>query len=542
MNLTFERGIEQQKKIVIGFFLKKNILISTDFLEDYNNLNMENLYNLITDKIVSKDFLMLNKDIKEVLGKIDKIDLNWFELERSKVLLEKKKDDKIYKKFIEYFHSELKKSDKIVWEKKKNNGMGEVKVLFSYKDKTMGGKQKRVISDFISYFNIRFKSIEKLLQGRQELKNLTLINKIINKKDKGQISFIAMISDKQITKKKNIILTLEDKTGTIKAVIMQNSKIYEMAKDLVLDDIIGINGVNYNDIIIVQSIVFPDIPGKELKKANSDVYAIFISDLHIGSIEFLNENFDRFIKWLNLEIGEDEHKKIAEKVKYIFIIGDLVDGVGIYPGQESGQNISDIYAQYDECAKLLDKIPKDKYIIISPGNHDANRLAEPQLELYKDISKKLWELENVIMVSNPAYVNIHSSENFTGFDVLIYHGYSFDYYVANVDSIRQNGKYDRADLILKFLLKRRHLAPTYSSSLCIPDKEKDSMVISIVPDIFCTGHIHKSYISNYKHITLVSSSCWQSKTDYEERVGHNPEPCRVPIINLKTREAKILKF
>ena len=323
---------------------------------------------------------------------------------------------------------------------------------------------------------------------------------------------------------------------------MQNSKIYEMAKDLVLDDIIGINGVNYNDIIIVQSIVFPDIPGKELKKANSDVYAIFISDLHIGSIEFLNENFDRFIKWLNLEIGEDEHKKIAEKVKYIFIIGDLVDGVGIYPGQESGQNISDIYAQYDECAKLLDKIPKDKYIIISPGNHDANRLAEPQLELYKDISKKLWELENVIMVSNPAYVNIHSSENFTGFDVLIYHGYSFDYYVANVDSIRQNGKYDRADLILKFLLKRRHLAPTYSSSLCIPDKEKDSMVISIVPDIFCTGHIHKSYISNYKHITLVSSSCWQSKTDYEERVGHNPEPCRVPIINLKTREAKILKF
>jgi len=45
------------------------------------------------------------------------------------------------------------------------------------------------------------------------------------------------------------------------------------------------------------------------------------------------------------------------------------------------------------------------------------------------------------MVSNPSTINIHSSDNFPGFDILIYHGYSFDFYVAEVESIRNQGGY-----------------------------------------------------------------------------------------------------
>jgi DNA polymerase II small subunit len=63
-----------------------------------------------------------------------------------------------------------------------------------------------------------------------------------------------------------------------------------------------------------------------------------------------------------------------------------------------------------------------------------------------------------------------------------------------------------------------------------------------IPDFFITGHIHKSIAANYKNITLISGSCWQSKTAFQEKVGHNPEPGRVPIVNLKTRDIKILKF
>jgi DNA polymerase II small subunit len=181
-------------------------------------------------------------------------------------------------------------------------------------------------------------------------------------------------------------------------------------------------------------------------------------------------------------------------------------------------------------------------MIICPGNHDAMRIAEPQMELYKDFAKPIWELDNAIMVTNPCLVNIHATEGFSGFDVLLYHGYSFDYFAANVDSIRNGGGYDRADLIMKFLLQRRHLAPAHTSTLYIPSPKEDYLVIKKVPDFFVTGHIHKSSVANYKGVTMICGSCWQSKTSFQEKVGHHPEPCRVPIANLKTRDVKILKF
>ncbi|MEK6920300.1 MAG: DNA polymerase II small subunit, partial [Nanoarchaeota archaeon] len=218
------------------------------------------------------------------------------------------------------------------------------------------------------------------------------------------------------------------------------------------------------------------------------------------------------------------------------------DGVGIYPGQENDLEILDIYEQYKTCAELLHKIPKHIKIIIGPGNHDAMRLAEPQLPFYEDIAKPLYELTNAIIVSNPAIVNIGVQEGFPGINVLMYHGYSFDYYIANVDEIRNNGGYDRADLVMKFLLQRRHLAPTHASCLYIPFADDDPMVIGKVPDIFATGHLHKTSVSSYRNITLICGSCWQGKTAFQEKMGHNPEPARVPIVNLQTREVKILRF
>jgi len=256
----------------------------------------------------------------------------------------------------------------------------------------------------------------------------------------------------------------------------------------------------------------------------------------------LPEQFNNFIKWINGEFGNEMQKEISKKVKYIFIAGDLIDGLGIYPGQESELNIKDIYKQYEECANLLKKIPSNISIIICPGNHDAMRLSEPQPPLYEDFAQPMFGLTNVFLVSNPSLINIHSSGDFPGFDVLIYHGYSFDYYVANIDSIRNQGGYDRADLIMKFLLKKRHLAPAYSSTLYMLGKDKDPLVIERIPDFFVTGHIHKTSVSNYRNITLICGSCWQSKTPFQEKVGHHPEPCRVPVVNLKTRKVKILKF
>ncbi|MBW2979923.1 DNA-directed DNA polymerase II small subunit [Candidatus Woesearchaeota archaeon] len=523
--------MEQQtinKKEVVSFFLSKGILLSPDMLQLEEE--PDSIYTNLAEKTSTKDFLVLSKDINELLASGQNLDTNWSELERAKAIFEKGRGDKIYKQFLGYLGSTTKQ------EAQQNK---EVKVVVSYE----ADSQKRDIQDFVQYFNARYKAIEKILRNRQELSNTLSINRILHKTDRSHISLVGAVGNKQTTKNNNIMLTIEDPTGAIKVLVNKNKpELYEIAKDIVPDEVIGVAGVNGDKIVFANAVLQPDIPQNDLKKSPHEACVAVLSDLHIGSNNFLAEDFDRFIEWINLRKGSKEQLELAKKVKYILIAGDTIDGCGVYPGQDKELTIKDISKQYEGCARLLKKIPQHINIIICPGNHDAMRIAEPQPPLYKDFAGSIHELPNVTLVSNPALVNIHSNDKFSGFDILLYHGYSFDHFVANVDSIRNRGGYDRADLIMKFLLKKRHLAPTHTSTLYIPTRDKDPLVIDKIPDIFVTGHIHKSIVANYKNVTMVCGSCWQSKTTFQERVGHNPEPSRVPIINLKTREVKILKF
>jgi DNA polymerase II small subunit len=414
-----------------------------------------------------------------------------------------------------------------------------VEVLYPYNKKP----KKADVSCFVQYFKKRYDGIKQILAARPDLNAITSISRIKSKVDKEQVSLVGMISEKAETKNGNIILTVEDPTGEIKVLLGKDKKdVKEIAIDLVLDDIIGIKGQSTGEIVFANSIFLPEVPQtKEYKKCSDEIYACFLSDIHAGSKQFLKENFEKFLRWIRGEAGDEAQKEIAARIKYIFIAGDLVDGVGIYPGQEKDLDVKDIFEQYKLCFNYLDKIPKDKIIILSQGNHDAGRLSEPQPPLHEKFRQGA-DFSNFVFVNNPGTVRIHKSKNFEGFTCLLYHGYSFDYYVANVNSIRNNGGYDRADLIMKFLLQRRHLAPSYTSTLYNVDELEDPLIIKELPDFFITGHIHKTAVSNYKNITMVSGSTWQDKTEFQEKLGHKPEPCRVPIVNLNTRDIKIIRF
>jgi len=523
---------KEKQKEIINYFLKKEILLSQDFLNSLaEDFSPEGLNQAISQNLGASGILVLTSDVIKMVDKGAELDTNWVDFEKARVLFEKGENKSLYFKFIDFQRAE---------EVDKAKQASSVNVLFSYKKES----KKRDIQDFVAYFNARYKALEKLLRKRAELQNLTSIARLKNKKDKETISIIGIVKEKRNSSKGGIMLTLEDPTEYIKVYINNNKPdLFNPAKDIVLDEVIGVVGVSGNKILFANKILWPEIPlSKELKKSPDECYVVFLSDFHVGSNKFLPNEFNQFLEWINVRLGTEEHKEIAKKVKYVFVAGDLVDGLGIYPGQEEELSIKDTKKQYEECANLLKKIPPHIQIIICPGNHDAMRIAEPQPELYKDYAEKIWELPNVTMVSNPAMVNIHSSADFPGFDVLMYHGYSFDYYVANVDSIRSQGGYDRADLIMQFLLQRRHLAPTHTSTLYIPDVAQDPLVIEKIPDIFVTGHIHKAAIHNYRNVTLVCGSCWQAKTPFQEKVGHNPEPARVPVLNLQTRKYKLLKF
>lgn len=504
---------ETEKKDIVNFFLKKGLLINGELLEYLRGGKKFSEFVNLMDKKYPENVTVLN-DKLEAMAEI-----------------KGEKDDRLISAILGKKHTEAEKTKRV------ESG---VKIVSVYNNPP----KKRESNDFVGYFSSRYKLLEQLLKHRHGMQNVTSISRISGKGNREEVSIIGMVSDKQHTKNGNCIITVEDMTGNIKVLVNKNiPDLFKMAKDVVLDEVLGIGGINGNGIIFANNMLFPDIPmAKEMKKSNDEAYALFLSDIHVGSKNFLEQDFNRFLKWINQETGTEEQKRVASNVRYIFIVGDVVDGCGVYPGQEKELEIKDIKDQYTVCAELLRSIPNNIEIIVCPGNHDAMRLAEPQMPIYRDFAKPLYQLPNVVVVSNPAMVNIHSSAGFPGFNVLLYHGYSFDYYVAEVESIRNNGGYDRADLIMKFLLRKRHLAPSYTSTLYVPDIKTDSLVIDLVPDFFASGHIHKATVANYRGVTLISGSCWQSKTAYQEKVGHIPEPSRVPIVNLKTRQLKMLKF
>ncbi|MEM2874267.1 MAG: metallophosphoesterase [Candidatus Nanoarchaeia archaeon] len=399
--------------------------------------------------------------------------------------------------------------------------------------------KKIEVRDFVTYFRNRYNFFKNLFLNRPELSDAVSINKL---RPGGKATIIVSIFDMKKLPTGTIKLCVEDVTGQLSAIISaKNITLIEKARSLALDEIVALKGSASKDNFFVDDIIWPDTPQKIRQKAPDEVYLACLADPHIGSKMFLQKEFEKAIKWLRSEYGNNKQRELAKKTKYIVIGGDIVDGVGIYPTQERELEIKDIYKQYEAAAKFLSQIPDDKHIIVLPGNHDALRICEPQHALFKDLAEPLYKLSNVIMAPNPSYVRIHKQENFSGIDLLLYHGYSFDYFVENIEALRLAGGYDAIDKVWEFLLKRRHLAPTYGATLALPI-EDDPLLIKQIPDIAISGHVHKSKIGNYKGVLTIGCSCFQSTTTFQQKMGHNPDPCRVPLVNLQTGKARILRF
>ena len=397
--------------------------------------------------------------------------------------------------------------------------------------------KKLETKDFVNYFKARLNEMKGFLQDNSKLTNLVSINKILG--NRQGISIIGLVSDKRITKNKNILLEVEDSTGKIRVLINQNKpELYKMGEDISLDSVLGFVGSGNSEIIFANEIIFPDSYLHERKKSFVEEYAVFIGDIHFGSKLFLKKGFLKFIDYLN---GNLPNTPESGKIKYLFIVGDIIAGVGNYPTQERDLEIKDLEEQFIGIAELLKKIRKDINIIISPGNHDGVRLMEPQPFLDEKYAWPLYDLDNVILTNNPSLVNVGAMENFSGFDVLTYHGFSFPFYNNTIPSLITYGSLNSPDKIMGYLLKNRHLAPAHMSTQYFPHKE-DNLIIKKIPDIFIAGHTHKGAVSYYNNILLVSVSSWESKTEFQEKMGNEPDFCKVPMFNLKTREVKILDF
>jgi len=389
----------------------------------------------------------------------------------------------------------------------------EIKVLSDPTTKITTGEG---VKGYNALFSSRFNKLKKIISDRPESRKLKSIASVKTSKSEDDMYVCGLVttrnSERNITK-----LVLEDPSGLFEGIVFDN-ELQKTAGRLLTDQFVMVRiSLGKNSGFIIKDLIQPDIPDQPINKSETEAYAVFLSDLHIGSKYFMEEEFREFVSWLS------SPDPVARKIRFILIGGDVVDGVGIYPNQDKELVCQTIEEQLKKVEDLIGKIPKNMKVIIMPGNHDPGRRALPQPAIPKKYNSNLWEMENVVMVGNPAVVSLN------GVKVMMFHGQSIDDIVKTTPGL----SYDKPTNVMKHLLRARHLSPIYGSQTPIAPEMEDLLVIENIPDIFHVGHVHRAELDMYKGILLVNSGSWQKQTPFQASVGMTPNPGIAIMVNLK---------
>ncbi|QLC33379.1 DNA-directed DNA polymerase II small subunit [Halarchaeum sp. CBA1220] len=379
--------------------------------------------------------------------------------------------------------------------------------------------------DFVTVFRDRYERLSKKLRGRINHRPTDALDAMPGGSD---AAIVGMVNDIRSTASGHWLVELEDTNGTFPALIMKDRDWADVVDELLLDEVIAIEGTLADDggILFADSVHFPDVPRTHRPNtADRHVQAALVSDVHVGSQEFAGERWDAFADWL--------HTPDAEAVEYLLVGGDMVEGVGVYPDQDEELDIVDVYDQYRAFSERLKDVPGDMEIVMIPGNHDAVRLAEPQPGFDEEL-REIMSAHDARIVGNPATVTVE------GVDVLMYHGVSLDEVIAEDGD--ESVSYDAPHNAMARLLKKRHVAPQYGGRMRVAPEEKDYLVIDDVPDVFHTGHVHKLGVGEYRNVKLVNSGSWQEQTAFQKSVNIDPDVGTAPIVDLDTLDITVRKF
>ncbi|MFH1857955.1 MAG: metallophosphoesterase, partial [Candidatus Omnitrophota bacterium] len=301
-------------------------------------------------------------------------------------------------------------------------------------------------------------------------------------------------------------------------------KLTEETNKLLLDNVIGFKAVKAsNDMVIINDFFWPDVPVREPKTIQEDLMMAVTSDIHIGSKYFLEGSFKKCLAWLNGRVGGEKEKEKAGKIKVLLLVGDNVDGLGVYPNQFPELTIRGIHEQYNALSNLLMEIPEHIHVVMCPGQHDAVRRADPQPAIPKNFLLELYEQENFHFVGSPGWFD------FEGIKVLMYHGASFHDLYSSVNYL----KYTEPQGAMQDILRRRDLMPCFGLKQPYVPEKKNYLVIKEEPNIFACGDLHHNGYAYYKGTLLVNGGTWQGETNFQREQGHIATPGILPLISLR---------
>lgn len=381
--------------------------------------------------------------------------------------------------------------------------------------------------DFRSLFEDRFDKMVNLLSQRTG--QLYKVRDIRTRQHGGeQLTVAGLVWSKFISKNGNYFLDIEDpNTNELMRIGWTDDWIKDVFETIVEDEVIAVRGTLADDGDIIWGddevrrgrppIMFPDVPRKNSNNTFSKpVKSAMISDIHTGAEEFYPEYWNRFVDWI----------RTNPDVKYLFVAGDIVEGIGVYPDQDEELDVLDIHDQYAMAGRMFDQLPNDLEIFASVGNHDTVRLAEPQPTLADKFTK--YFPDNVNFVGNPVTVNIGGTR------ILMYHGMSINALSEVVPGL------DAGDPlpIMELMLKKRHVAPVYGKNVRLAPEEKDYLIIEDVPDVLHCGHVHKYGQDSYNGVEMINTATWQGQTAFQKSKGIEPDVGYWSVINLSNMRVK----
>lgn len=391
------------------------------------------------------------------------------------------------------------------------------------------------ITDFTKYFHDRLSRLRTIIKTKPEMMHALPIDKA--RARTGEVATIGIVS-KVNSMEKGVSIEIEDEEESLSLFISKarNSRLLNDIGTILNDEVIGVVGNvrpgrgGRGPSMYPSAIIRPPLPFRHSPNYGSEELSVaFVSDLHIGSKTFLQEEWKRVISFLN---GKDpDTRNIASHIKYLVFTGDLVDGIGVYPGHDEDLYITDIFKQYEALADDLNSIPDHIKVILCPGNHDSVRKAEPQPALSQEV-QKIFDQDRVYFAGNPVTIKLH------GVRFLTYHGGSMDDIIPAVPGLT----YTQPIGAMKEMLKRRHLVPIYGGKTPVAPEHKDYLLIDEIPDVFVTGHVHTTEIANYHNILMINASTWMAQTAYQKMRDFIPDPAKLPVVRLDTLKPSLIQF
>jgi len=274
-----ERGLLLEKEIydLLGNFDSSNLAI--DFLR---NLEKFSGQKILTKSVLSRNISSIRAVMKDLPGGDKKMVENTF-----------------VKLGISL---EIHKESKIIGEKQE----AKEEIGFEIVSPDVSVGKKIEVADFTGNFRARYHELQGILMNRPELKNLVSINKISS--DRRNLSIIGIITEKRITKNKNLMIKFEDLTGEIIGIVKcDREDVFNKAEELQLDDFVGVVASGNSEMLFVYDLFHPDSFVHEKIKFEKDISLAFVSDIHCGSKGHLRKEFEGFLNWLNSE--DDDAKK-----------------------------------------------------------------------------------------------------------------------------------------------------------------------------------------------------------------------------------------